>query len=154
MSKTKKRHYGSRWRCGKCHRIYEVDALLKLKRIEAVPGDPRYGNISCCSCGYVFHRDRWITHTTVHSKGFDIRVSTVYLEMSHNKWDVDEELWYETMLFCNESQMNVEGARCDYQDRYATKKEALADHNRIVKLLTEEKCRIVKNEGKNYIQIP
>lgn len=124
------------WRCGKCGKVYS--SILDIP--DWVWADPKnkkkYGKLSRCDCGYVFHKDKWVLKSEVKlvKKGIfgsydmaTVEVSTVDLELNHFG------CWYETMVFTKESKIgNLE---CGFQTRYKTKKEANLWHKKIVKKL-------------------
>lgn len=56
----------------------------------------------------------------------NIRVSTVFLGVDHG-WGRDRPILWETMIFG--------GKHDDYQERYASKQEALAGHQRALSLV-------------------
>jgi hypothetical protein len=116
----------------------------------------------------VFHRDKWHLVTKVSLKYFPsllhrllyhltlgrmcrplrlkFRISTVFLELNHGFGERD--LWYETMIFDDGSDIPFES---DYCWRYETKEEAEEGHRKIVKLFKEgrfklESCRLVLEE--------
>lgn len=142
--------FGIEWKCGKCGKEYTTDGLLKLKKIPAVPKDPdpkkNYGYTSVCTCGYIFHRDKWHLRETVkfvyRKKKVVIDVSTVFLELNHFGY------WYETMLFNgkgNELELDL-----GYQKRYVTKEEAEKNHKKIMKQLKNKEFKVVKAHPKTF----
>ena len=62
----------------------------------------------------------------------DVHVSTVFLGMDHNfgYGESREPILYETMIFG--------GKHNDYQERYATRAEAIEGHARALKMVMEE----------------
>jgi len=138
------------WKCGKCGKIYSFEELNKLKIVPLVPEDEdpfrQHGFTYVCECGYVFHRDRWHIVTNFKKKvkvGFlrrinlKGRVSTVFLELNHG--DVENPLWYETMVFIDDPG-NIE---CDLCIRYRTQDEAEKGHKKVVEAIKSGKLKIV-----------
>jgi len=151
--KNETKHF-TRIKCGRCRKVYHIENMInELLKQEAVPGDKRYGYVSVCTCGYVFHKDKWLKRTRITANGVEIDVSSVFLEMSHISFDNDDVMWYESMLFINERQLDLAGAECNYQNRYRTKKEAVKDHNRLVKLVRAGKFKVEMHGGKRYVDV-
>jgi len=136
-------------KCGKCGKEYTFEERLALKKIKMVEDDPdpmkNYGYTRVCTCGYVFHKNKWglqdnfeievfKDHKTETLKG---KVSTVFLELDHG-FD-GKHLWYETMVF-------AEGAECYFQERYETKKEAKQGHTKILKALMSGNYKLEPHE--------
>lgn len=125
------------WKCGKCGKEYEFERLLKiLKMIPIKEGqEKKLGKTAVCSCGYVFGKDKFILKTKVKVKLFKVEVSTVFLELNH--WG----MYYETMVFGDKIE-------CNFQDRYATRKEAIKGHKKVVKKLKKGEFTIIVDEAK------
>ncbi|KKL72172.1 hypothetical protein LCGC14_2087590 [marine sediment metagenome] len=132
------------YKCGKCGEEYTFEQMTSLPHIQSVQEDTnpkeQHGFTSVCiKCGYVFHRDKFKVRESIEidvegNKGV-IDVSTVFLELNHDGY------WYETMLF------EGEGSKIDldlcYSERFETKKEAVKNHEKIVKMLKEKKFDII-----------
>lgn len=140
----------SEWKCGKCGKIYTFDEFLKLKQVKAVESDTNpskeHGFAGMCNCGYRFLIDRWRLHDDVEIKtgkgNINVRVSTVDLELNQG-FEEGENIWYEIMIFPGGlGNDKLDWIECRYVNNYETKEEAIEDHNRIVKLLKEEKYKI------------
>jgi hypothetical protein len=133
------------WKCGKCGKEYTCDEYNRLPSTKVVETDtnPReqHGYTSVCSCGYVFHRDKWRLQKILTLKAkmgkVKLRVSTVFLELNHFG------MWYETMVFIEKSDFSI---TCYYQDRYVTKEEAIKGHENVIKSLKNKKFEITPNE--------
>ncbi|KKL97277.1 hypothetical protein LCGC14_1836050 [marine sediment metagenome] len=119
----------SNWKCGRCGVVYSFEEWMTLGRVKAVPDDPdpkkNYGYTMVCKhCGYVFHHDKpiWKTHGEINHRitvldrtahRIDVRISTVFLELAHDEWDLgiarlgscwgeaSHPNWYESMIFCS-----------------------------------------------------
>lgn len=117
------------WRCGKCGKKYNFREFIDL-----MSTNYESGKMPMCPCGYVFLQDKWklqdILKVKMGDKEVDVLVSTVYLEINHGFFDKD--LWYETMVF-------IEGLKEDTQSlcigRYETEEQAIAGHNKTLKLV-------------------
>ena len=140
----------SKWKCGKCGKIYTFEEFIRLKKIKAIENDTdpdnEYGFVGMCDCGYRFHLDKWRLHDNVEiktDKGYvNITVSTVDLELNHGFKEGDN-IWYETMVFPGGfGDDKLEWIKCGYINRYETKEEAIKDHDRIMNLLKERKYKI------------
>jgi hypothetical protein len=140
----------SKWKCGKCGKIYTLDGFLRLKKIKMVESDTNpseeHGFIGMCDCGYRFHLDRWRLNNDVEiktNKGYiNVTISTIDLELNHG-FEEGENLWYETMIFPGGlGNDKLEWLKCNYEIRYETKEEAIKDHDMIVNLLKEGKYEI------------
>lgn len=135
------------WRCGKCKKIYS--SLLPLEPVKAVDSDTnpkeQHGFVSKCTCGYVFHKDKWQLKNVfkIRKRNFfghhydlaEVRVSTIDLELQHFRF------WYETMVFVGWSR--IRNLECHFQERYKTKREAERRHNKIVDKLQDGNYDIV-----------
>ena len=136
------------WKCGKCGKTYSFDEFLKL-----MINRNAQNHAPICECGYRFLLDRWRLHDniklTIDNKEIDVLVSTADLEFNHG---ITKDLWYETMIFINndekvdeEKSVNEESKnviRCNYEERYETKEEAINDNNRRLNLLKNKKYQI------------
>jgi len=145
------------WKCGKCGKEYTSDEFLALPKVKLVEDDTdpikQYGYTSVCSCGYVFHRDRWHKTTEVeiqpvsfsfsapgslfrrgtmvNAERGKVRVSSVFLELDH-QWDPKgPSLYYETMIFLDG--VLAEGL---FQERYETQEQTEKRHDEIVRKLS------------------
>jgi hypothetical protein len=140
----------SEWRCGKCSKEYTFDEFIKLPKVSVISTDPdpkkNYGFTSVCSCGYIFHKDKWHLKDTIKftykKKKAVIDVSTIFLELNHFGF------WYETMLF--EGKGSEVNFNLGYQRRYVTKEEAEKNHKKIVAQLKNKKFKLIA-EGKEPV---
>jgi len=127
--------FGAEWRCGNCGKIYSTLELIGLEMVKAVESDTdpdnQHGYTSVCACGYRFHLDKFRIHDIlkikIDDKEIDVLISTVDLELNHGFFDKD--LWYETGIFIED---NEDIDTMIYENRYETKEEAIAGHNRIL----------------------
>ena len=149
--------YMSIWVCGKCKKAYRFDDFIKLEKVVLVVTDKdpviQHGYTSKCPCGYVFGRDRYYRQTyhkipLPEAKSLHIRISTVYLEMEH-----DKGYYYETMVFqkddANEDPHEV---RCEFQKRYKTQEEADRGHDKIIEMINDGKYKLVVSEAEIIIE--
>lgn len=85
--------------------------------------------------------DEWATALTIKGNAVektrigDVYVSTVFLGIDHSFTDDGPPILFETMIFG--------GPNDQWQERYFTWDEALAGHNRVVALLTENPNRVL-----------
>jgi hypothetical protein len=132
------------WKCGKCGKEYTTEELILLQKVPVVSNDPdpkkNYGYTSVCSCGYVFHKDKWRLKDTVtftyKKKKAVIDVSTVFLELNHFGY------WYETMLF--EGKDSEIPFSLGYQKRYVTKEEAEENHKKLLMKFKNNKFKLIE----------
>jgi len=131
------------WKCGKCEKKYNFDEFHTLDKVKAVETDsdvkPEHGYDMVCTCGYVFHKDKWRIRDTVEIEtpmgvGL-IDVSTIFLELCHFGY------WYESMLFVNEK------SKIDFdlhqQWRFIDKEGAEKWHKKVVKMLQDKQFDLV-----------
>jgi len=120
----------NKWQCSNCFKKYTFEEFIKLKN-EYISEDKSYGKASICTCGKMFHRDKWKIVTKVE-KGFWFKktyaVSTIHLELNHFGF------WYETMVFDKKHNSL-------FSERYKTKEEAEKRHREIV---NDVKCGKIK----------
>jgi hypothetical protein len=143
--------------CGDCGKKYSFEELMKLKRVKLVETDsdvkPLHGYTNECSCGYTFHKDKWMLKTPVWIGNYRFEVSSVFLEMNYAFDNTSDGIWYETMVFHRQVamqdllQIDVE-IECGYSQRYGTKQEAEANHSKIVAQMRAGGAKI---EGKTLI---
>jgi hypothetical protein len=85
------------------------------------------------ACNDIAEWGRWFKKNDVRRVALDmvgtVKLSTVFLGLDHN-WQSGPPILFETMIFG--------GPHDEYQDRYATRAEAVANHARLLALLKRE----------------
>jgi hypothetical protein len=115
------------YRCGKCGRVYTEDEYRKLERVLFDPDHPNLGLTSKCSCGYVFHRDRWRIRTDVEvDTPRGKRIFTVHSEFIEIG-EPDDQMWYETTVLTDSIEF-----LCFIVWKHRTKEEAMKVHEEVV----------------------
>lgn len=139
-----------KWKCGDCGKKYATEELVNLKLIKAVEKDTnpkkQHGYISVCTCGYIFHRDRWRIFENFEIpinflQAIDCCVSTIDLELDHSG------CWYETMVFVDS------GWKCYYQTRCVTRAEARIEQRRIVKMIKNKQYKLDKKNKELILEV-
>lgn len=115
------------YRCGGCGKVYTEDEYRKLERVLFDPEHPGLGFTSKCSCGYVFHRDRWRMRTDVEvdtPRGKrTFAVFSEFLEIGES----NDQMWYETMVITDSIEFE-----CFQMWKHRTKEEAVRMHEAVV----------------------
>ena len=133
------------WQCSRCWKKYTSDQFHQLFSCWADPKDKRYGKVAVCTCGAIFHKDRWQLASFVedyrvctcgaifHKDRWqlasfveDYRVSTVHLNLGHydNMDFLNEDMrYFETMI------NNIKTTKwLSFQARYKTMSDAIEGH--------------------------
>jgi len=123
----------SDWQCSHCFKTYNFEEWRNLKTVWIDENQRQYGKTMACTCGKLFHVDKWKLRTR-HKLGYI--VSTVHLELAHpsnmNFSTLDEEtMWYETMIFTADKA----GKTLNFQVRYPDQKSAIEGHILTYKML-------------------
>lgn len=84
--------------------------------------------------------DRVVARTYLKETDFRGYVSTVFLAINHAYHDEDPPILYETLVFAEE-----EHPLDQYMERYETREEAIAGHDRVVRLC--DRAMALKAQG-------